>query len=156
MSEKNGPGDLLSEHLGLVEAPVERVRDVVLAVPTGELSGPDAPVVLSSGQTVTVSGGPATFTAHVPGAPMVIDVDRDAGWVQARGEWWWCVRLQVEPHPDGTLVRRSAYNRATGAAARLVPYTVGRGHRRQGREALLRLLDDLSARLGCDTRPLPE
>ncbi|GLY89207.1 hypothetical protein [Actinoallomurus iriomotensis] len=154
MSEKS-PGALLSEHLGLVEAPVDRVRTVVLNVPTGELSGPDVPVVLGSARTVTVSGGPATFTADA-GTPIVIDVDREAGWVQAHGEWWWCVRLQVEPHPDGALVRRSAYNRATGAAGRLVPYTVGRGHRRQGHAALLGLLDDLGSRLGCDTRLLPE
>jgi hypothetical protein len=156
MIEKNS-GNLLSEHLGLAEAPIDRVREAVLDVPTGELSGPDLPLVLCGhpDRAVTVTGGPVTFTARVSGIPLVIEVDRDAGWVEARGEWWWCTRLQTEPHLDGTLLRWSTYNRASGVAGRLVPFTVGRGHRGRGRASLLEVLDDLSRRLGCETRPLP-
>ena len=155
MSEKN-PGGLLSEQLGLASAPVDRVREAVLDVPTGELSGPDLPLVLGghSDRTVTVTGGPVTFAARMSGVPLVVEVDRDAGWVEARGEWWWRTRLQAEPHPDGTLLRWSTYNRASGAAGRLVPFTVGRGHRARSRASLLGMLDALSTRLGCETRPL--
>ncbi|MEV5746488.1 hypothetical protein AB0L00_01605 [Actinoallomurus sp. NPDC052308] len=152
------PGALMSAHEGLVEAPIDQVRGAVLAVPTGRLRGAEAPLVLGSmdDRYVTVSGGPSTFTAAVAGVPLTIEVDRDAGWVQARGQWWWCGRFQVAEHAEGTLVTQQTFNCATGPVARLVPLTVGRGHRANGRGALLRVLEELADRLHCAARPLSD
>jgi hypothetical protein len=152
------PGVLMSAHDGLVGAPIDQVRSVVLAVPTGRLRGAEAPLVIGAqdDQYVTVSGGPSTFSADLSGVPLTIEVDRDAGWVQARGQWWWCGRFQVEKHPEGTLLRQQTFNCATGPVGRLVPLTVGRGHREHGRLGLRRVLDDLADRLHCPTRILSD
>jgi hypothetical protein len=74
----------------------------------------------------------------------------------ARGQWWWCGLFLVEEQASGgAVVRQRTYNCASGASAKLVPLTVGRGHRRDGERALRRLLEDLAERLRCDTRMLP-
>ena len=88
---QRSPGRLLSEHAGIVEAPLDEVRDVLLTVPTGRLRGADIPLVigLQGSQGVIISGGPGTFTAQVAGVTLTVDVDREADWVQARGQWWW-------------------------------------------------------------------
>ena len=112
-------------------APAEQVREVLLTVPTGRLSGPEVPLVIS-GSSATVTGGPDVFTAQVGGVHLTIEVDRTEGWVQARGQWWWCGRFTAASHDEGTLVTYGTYNLATGAVARLVPWTVGRGHRERG------------------------
>ncbi|GII81802.1 hypothetical protein Sru01_67840 [Sphaerisporangium rufum] len=147
----------MSEHVGLVDLPPGQVRDVVLQVGTGTLREEDVPLVVGAvpGRTVMVTGGPARFTARVSGVPLTIEVDRASGWVQARGQWWWCGRLQVEEHPEGALIRRRTYNLATGPIARAVPLTVGRGHRESGREALIGVLDTFERRFGARTRLLP-
>jgi hypothetical protein len=153
------PGPVLSEHVGVVAAPVDRVRSIVLAVDTGELSGSKVPLILGgqAGRRVFVEGGPDVFRASVNGVPLTIQVDHDGGWVQARGQWWWCGRFQVEGDGSGdTLVRQRTFNCASGMGARLVPFTVGRGHRRAGETALRGLLEHLSQRLGCKVWMLPD
>ncbi|NJC74223.1 hypothetical protein HC031_31590 [Planosporangium thailandense] len=153
------PGPVLSEHVGVVAAPVGRVRPVVLAVTTGEFRGADVPLVLGghADRQVLVTGGPDVFSAIVVGIPLTIEVDHDGGWVQARGQWWWCGRFQVEEGTSGdTVVRQRTFNCASGVGAKLVPFTVGRGHRRDGEKALRRLLKDLSERLDCETWMLPD
>lgn len=156
--DRRDPGVVMSEHVGLAEAPIGQVRDVVLAVPTGRLCGEDVPLVIGAhdDQYVTITGGPGTFRADVAGVPLTIEVDRGAGWVQARGQWWWCGRFQVEEHSDGTLIRQRTYNCGTGPAARLVPLTIGRGHRQRGRDALQRVLNALAGHLDCDVRLLSD
>jgi hypothetical protein len=152
------PGPILSEHRGVVTAPVGRVRQLVLAVRAGEFGGADVPLVLGDqgDRRVVVTGGPEVFRASIAGVPLTIEVDNDAGWVQARGEWWWCGRFQVEEDtPGNTVVRQQTFNCAPGPAGRLVPFTVGRGHRQAGEKSLCRLLDELSRRLGCEARLLP-
>lgn len=150
-------GTVLSQHVGLVEAPVHQVRDLVLAVRTGRVRGTDVPLVLGpcSGQDVVITGGPTTFAASVATVPLTIDVDRAAGRIQARGQWWWCGAFQVDPHPDGTLVTQRTYSRASGLAAKLVPFTVGRRHRASGLGGLRYVLDECSSRLGCRARIMP-
>lgn len=150
---------MLSEHRGMVAAPIGRVRDLVLTVPTGEFSGAEVPLVIGDqgDRPVVVTGGPGAFRATVAGVPMTIEVDRDAGWVQARGEWWWCGRFSVAEDGSGhTVVCRQTFNCAAGPVGRLVPFTIGRGHRRAGARALRRLLDDLGRRLDCETWLLPD
>src|SRR4051794_17145672 len=153
------PGPVLSEHVGVVAAPVGQVRPVVLAVRAGEFSGADVPLVLGrqADRRVVVTGGPDVFQASVAGVPLTIEVDHDGGWVQASGQWWYCGRITVEEGASGeTVVRRRTFNRATGLGGKLVPFTVGRGHRRHGELALRDLLDDLSQRLGCKAWMLPD
>jgi hypothetical protein len=150
-------GTVLSQHVGLVEAPLEKVRDLVLTVRTGRLRGPDVPLVLGpcTGKDVVITGGPTTFSASVASVPMTIELDRAAGWVRARGQWWWCGAFQLAAHPDGTLVTQRTYNLATGPAARLVPFTVGRGHRSTGLGGLRHVLDACATRLRTRARVLP-
>ena len=153
------PGPVLSEHVGVVAAPADRVRSIVLAVGTGDLSGSGVPVILGAqgGQRVVVEGGPDVFRADVNGVPLTIQVDRDGGWVQARGQWWWCRRFEIGTDASGdTLVRQRTFNCASGRTAALVPFTVGRGHRRAGEAALRGLLEHLSQRLGCKAWMLPD
>ncbi|MEV6930257.1 hypothetical protein AB0M46_38045 [Dactylosporangium sp. NPDC051485] len=153
------PGPMLSEHRGVVAAPVGRVRQLVLAVSTGEFSGADVPLVLGGqgDRRVVVSGGPEVFRASVTGVSLTIEVDHDAGWIQARGEWWWCGRFHVEADTSGnTVVRQQTFNCASGLSGKLVPFTVGRGHKQAGEQALLRLLDDLSQRLNCKAWMQPD
>ncbi|GAA4605233.1 hypothetical protein BJY16_005306 [Actinoplanes octamycinicus] len=152
------PGPVLSEHRGVVAAPIGRVRELVLAVSAGEFSGAEVPLVLGDqgDRRVTVTGGPQVLRASVASARVTIEVDREAGWVQARGEWWWCGRFQLAEGADGhTVIHQRTFNLATGPAGRLVPFTVGRTHRQSGKQSLRRLLDDLGTRLNCQTRMLP-
>jgi len=152
------PGGLLDEHVGLVHAPLPQVRDVVLAIGPGAFTGAEAPLIVGSadGRRVTVSGGPARFTASIGGAVLAVEVDAAAGWVQARGRWWWCARLQVDPHPAGARLAYRTYNRADGPAARIVPFTVARGHRKHARQAMERILARIGGRLSCPTELLPD
>ncbi|MBO2455696.1 hypothetical protein J4573_52080 [Actinomadura barringtoniae] len=155
MTQRN-PGRLMSEHAGIVEAPLDEVREVLLAVPTGKLHGAEIPLVIGrqDDREVVITGGPATFTAQISGVTLTIDVDREAGWVQARGQWWWCGRFQVEEHPEGALIRQQTFNLATGLTSRLVPFTVGRSHRDNGRSVFTHVLERLTELRGWKTRPL--
>ncbi|WAL65093.1 hypothetical protein ORV05_29920 [Amycolatopsis cynarae] len=147
------PGVLLDEHAGLVHAPFDRVRDAVLTIRTGTLAGTDVPLILSgqAGQTVVITGGPARFTTTVSGAPLTLEVDPAAGWVQAKGQWWWCGRLEVHEDPAGARLVRRTYNLAGGLSGRLVPLTVGRGHDKRAVDGLHANLAVLGERLSCRT-----
>ena len=142
----------LSGHAGIVHCPLDRVRTAVLTVRPGTFSGSELPAILGATEgSVVIDGGPERFTANVRGVSMVIEVDEAAGWVQATGQRWWCRRFEVREDPAGARVEQRTYNLASGIVGRLVPFTVGHGHRRRGRASLQRLLDDLGRRLSCDT-----
>lgn len=147
----------LSEHAGIVRCPLDRVRTAVLTVRAGTFSGSELPAVLGATEgSVVITGGPERFTADVRGTSVVIELDEAAGWVQASGQWWWCGRYEVQPDPAGARVVRRTYNMASGITGRLVPYTVGLGHRRRGRDSLRQVLDELGRRLSCETELLPD
>jgi hypothetical protein len=148
---------LLSEHCGIVEAPYSRVRELLLRVPTGQMPGSAAPLVLAAqpDAVVVIEGGPAVFEAVVSGVPETIDVDQDAGWVQTREPWWRCLRFQARPHPDGTLIVQRTYSHRTGPDADIIMATLARWHATTGRQALTRLLDALAGLLACRTHLLP-
>ncbi|MGW4587945.1 hypothetical protein ACWEKJ_11520 [Amycolatopsis thermoflava] len=114
---------LLDEHQGLVHAPRPRVRDLVLR---------------------TAFSTSAT--------PLRVSRNESEGWIEARGQWWWCGRVEVHEHAAGARVVYRTYNVATGLGARLVPVTVARGHRGAG--PLRALLAELGERLGCRTELL--
>lgn len=148
---------LLSEHHGIVEAPASTVRELLLAVPTGQMPGSQAPLVLglvAPSAPVVVDGGPARYRAEVAGIGQIIEVDRDAGWVQVRGQLWRCVRFHVRPHAEGALVIQCTYSYAAGRDGEFLTTTLGRWHENTGRQALTALLDALAARLDCRVRIL--
>jgi hypothetical protein len=148
--------NLLSEHRGIVEAPFARVRETLLAVPTGRMPGHRAPVVVNAhpDALVVVSGGPVVFQAEVARVPVTIEVDRDAGWVQMRGQWWRCLRFQAQHHPQGALIIQRTYSFRTGRDAQSITSTLARWHAATGRQALARLLDALASQLACTARIL--
>ncbi|GAA5171044.1 MULTISPECIES: hypothetical protein [Amycolatopsis] len=119
---------VLDEHTGLVYAPVAQVR------------------------TTLLDAVEATF-ANAP-VPLRVDVNREQGWVEARGQWWWCGRFEVGEDPVGARVVHRTYNLARGLSGWLAPYTVGRGHRKNGRDALAKALEDVGRRLSCRTELL--
>jgi hypothetical protein len=148
---------LLSQHQGIAEAPASTVRDLLLAVPTGQMPGSRAPLVLglvAPSTPVLVDGGPRAYRAQVAGIEQTIEVDRDAGWVQVRGQLWRCVRFAARHHPQGTLVIQRTYSYAAGRDGEFLTTTLGRWHDNTGRQALTALLDVLAARLGCQVRIL--
>jgi hypothetical protein len=142
---------VLSQHRGVIPLSPAVVSEDLLRISTGTVSGADVPLVLGTapGRSVTITGGPERFSADVDGVPMTIEVDPHEGWVQARGQWWWCGRFQIAEHPVGTLLEQSTINLAAGPAGLLVPMTVGRGHAGRGRRALQDLLAELGRRHGC-------
>ncbi len=146
------PGRLLSEHTGVVCLPLSRAAEIMLTVPLGTVRGDNVPLVIGgeSGGVVTISGGPSTFTT-AGDHQLTIDVDPDAGWIQSRGQWWYCGRLQLAEHPDGTLVTQQTYNCAKGVSGRIVPFTVGRQHRQSGEQVLTRVLRAFAERFGART-----
>ncbi|TVT14454.1 hypothetical protein LWP59_03450 [Amycolatopsis acidiphila] len=119
---------ILHEHAGLVHAPVQQVRDAVLSVQHGPF------------RTTPI--------------PLRVDVDLEQGWIEARGQWWWCGRFEVRDDPAGARIVYRTYNLARGVSGRLVPFTVGRGHRRGGREALRKVLEELGDQFSCETELL--
>jgi hypothetical protein len=119
---------VLDEHAGLVYAPVQQVRDAVLSVQHGPF--------------------------RTAATPLRVDVNLEQGWIEARGQWWWCGRFEVREDPAGARVVHRTYNLARGLSGRLVPFTVGRGHRGRGRDALRKVLDELGTELSCKTELL--
>jgi hypothetical protein len=148
---------LLSEHCGIVEAPSSRVRELLLRVPTGRMLGRAAPLVVAAQENspVVISGGPAVFEATVSGVALTIEVDRDAGWVQTRGQWWRCLHYQLQQHPDGTLVIQRTYSTATGRDGEFIAATFGAWQHSIGARTLTHLLDGLASQLACRARILP-
>lgn len=119
---------VLDEHAGLVYAPVQQVRQAVLS----EQHGP----------------------FHAATIPLRVDVNLEQGWIEARGQWWWCGRFEVREDPVGTRVVHRTYNLARGVSGRLVPFTVARGHRGRGQDALRQVLDERATQLSCRTELL--
>jgi hypothetical protein len=116
---------VLSRHRGVIAlAPPVVLRDL-LDIRTGVLSGADVPLILGGAprRTVDITRGPQAYAARLDDVPMTIETDADQGWVEARGQWWWCSRFQVAPSPAGSVVEQTTFNLASPPASLLVPFT---------------------------------
>jgi hypothetical protein len=143
---------VVSQHQGVIALVPPVVRRDLLDIRTGVLSGADVPLILgrAPGRTVHISGRDQAYAVRLDDVPMTIETNADEGWVEARGQWWWCSRFQVAESSAGSLVTQTTFNVASPPASLLVPFTVARGHSRRGRLALQGLIAELGRRHGCE------
>jgi hypothetical protein len=98
---------------GVIEAPLERVLDLVLRVEPGKPSRDNAFLMstIPGVHGARVSGGPATFDVHYGqhvGGRIEVDRGRRSfafqGGFKFRGEYWF------DPHERGTLLTYKVFN----------------------------------------------
>lgn len=106
---------------GVIEAPLERVVDVLLGVREGRVSERNAPLVLAVAgagpllRRATLSGGPRIFTVHYgPQAGGTVEVDAGAGYFAFQGGYKFRAEYRFAAHPKGTLLTYGAINVAPG------------------------------------------
>jgi hypothetical protein len=102
-------GTLKFELVGVVEAPLDRVAELVLAVrPGSPATGQAGGLETATGGSVT--GGPRHFTVDYGSHVVLIDVDRDRRAITFQGGWWYRGEYQLLPDPAGTRVVHRVYN----------------------------------------------
>jgi hypothetical protein len=103
---------------GVIEAPPERVAEVLLTAKEGPIGANNAPllrVIPAAGQLLAraaLRGGPKEFTVHY-GATQpsgIVTVDRDRGFFSFRGGYKFAAEYHFTPHPNGTLLTYKAFN----------------------------------------------
>jgi hypothetical protein len=99
--------DELLELRGVVGAPPESVAAILLDVRPGGRSP-----LAATGTAEPAEGD--VFTVTKDGSKLTVAVDRDAGSVTMRGEWWYMGVTVVEPHELGSLVTYRIFNVAPG------------------------------------------
>jgi len=106
---------------GVIEAPVERVSDVLLTATEGPIGGGNAPLlwaVPGAGRTLgnaTLRGGPRNFTLHYGQHPAAkVEVDPARGFFRFEGGYKFAAEYRFTPHPKGTLLTYKAINVAPG------------------------------------------
>ncbi|MFI5889444.1 hypothetical protein ACIA5D_04915 [Actinoplanes sp. NPDC051513] len=99
--------ELLALH-ALVEAPPERVAEVLLDVRPGGRSP------LAAGGEVAEAGEGDAFEVVKDGSRMTVTVDRARREVALQGEWWYRGVTSVEPDPRGSRVVHRIFNVAEG------------------------------------------
>lgn len=125
---------------GVVEAPVERVWDQVLATTPG----------LPTAGTRAGARAPYRVATGSAGAGKVIfEIDPQRCSIAAEGEWWYRGVYAVTPHTRGSLVTYSVYNIAPGIGWWAAQFIQGPGHARDMRTQLAQRLDEIGRRLGC-------
>ena len=152
-------GRLLVERRGLIEASRAAVDELLFHIPTGALAARQVPVVLAGhaqgdGQVV-VEGGPTQFAVRTrgPGSPVVITLSvGEQDRVVMQGGWWWRGNYLLADHPEGTVLTYQVHNLGSGIAGQMVPFTVGRRHRRQADQTFTTALHALGERLDRPTR----
>ena len=92
----------LLELAALVEAPPERVAEILLDVRPG-------------GRSPVVTGGEGDeFVLTDRGSRLTVTVDRQARSVSRQGEWWYRGVTSVEPDPRGSRLVHRIFNVAEG------------------------------------------
>ncbi|MQA04748.1 MAG: hypothetical protein GEV07_19185 [Streptosporangiales bacterium] len=100
---------LLHRSTGVVETPVERVRDLVLTVRPGPVSDTNGWLLTDLGETL--SGGPQRFTLTIAGGTQTVELSADTLAIQ--GGWWYRGEWTVAVTGDGTQVTYRVYNVAS-------------------------------------------
>ena len=102
---------------GVIEAPVERVSAVLLAVAEGPVSRGNAPLLRTFPgvglflSNATLRGGPAKFTLHYGREPGgTVEVDAEGGWFAFQGGFKFRAEYTFVSHPKGTLLTYRAIN----------------------------------------------
>lgn len=125
---------------GVVEAPVARVWDQVLATTPG----------LPTANQHTGARAPERVVVGSPGAGKItFSIDHQHHSIAAEGEWWYRGVYAVTPHARGSLVTYSVYNIAPGLGWWAAQVVQGPGHAREMRRQLSQRLDEIGHQLGC-------
>ncbi|MEU4237800.1 hypothetical protein [Actinoplanes sp. NPDC026619] len=130
----------LLELTALVEAPPERVAEILLDVRPG-------------GRSPVVTGGEGDeFVLIDRGSHLTVTVDRQARSVSRQGEWWYRGVTSVEPDPRGSRVVHRVFNVAekNGWAVRWV----ARGPLSAAPASFAETVRSLGEQLGVATRML--
>jgi hypothetical protein len=102
---------------GVIEAPLERVSDVLLTATEGPIGTGNAPLlraVPGAGRLLgnaTLRGGPRSFTLHYglhPGGK--VEVDPAHGYFRFEGGYKFSAEYRFTPHPKGTFLTYRAIN----------------------------------------------
>ena len=126
---------------GVVEAPVERVWDQVLATMPG-LPG----AVTRAG----ARGLERVATGSAGAGKISFEIDHQRHSIAAEGEWWYRGVYAVTPHARGSLVTYSVSNIAPGIGWWAAQLVQGPGHARDMRTQLAQRLDEIGRRLECN------
>jgi hypothetical protein len=107
---------------GVIEAPPERVAEVLLTAREGPISPTNAPLlgmVPGAGRLLgraTLHGGPRQFALHYgPHPGGTVEVDPVAGHFIFQGGYKFRAEYHFTPHPKGTLLTYRAVNVAPAA-----------------------------------------
>jgi hypothetical protein len=130
----------LLELRAVVEAPPERVADLLLDVRPGGRS----PIAVH-GEPDSLDGD--EFTVMQDGSKITVSVDRAARSVAEQGEWWYRGVTTVEPDPRGSQVVHQIFNIAPGH--RWAVRFVSRGPLIAAPAEFAKHIADLSRQLGC-------
>src|SRR4051812_36573622 len=99
--------ELLELH-GVIEAPPERVAEVLLDVRPGGRSP-----IATRGEVAETDPGDDFVVVH-DGSRLAVSVDRARRSVALQGEWWYRGVTSVEPDPRGSRVVHRIFNVAPG------------------------------------------
>ena len=135
---------------GIVEAPVEKVWEVLLDA--NPLSSTDKSNIARAD-----GSQPYTTSTGNPGeGKITIEVDKKQHSVAVQGEWWYRGVHTVEAHERGSLLVYRIYNVAPGITWWLAQLVQGPEAARDMKKTLQDLLNTMSARLACKTMLLPD
>lgn len=95
---------LLCEFTAVIDAPADRVADLVCA--------PGSMLLCDSGYVLSPVG-PGKYAARAPGHTMTVESDVRQGFFAVQGGWWYRAEYQVAAVPGGARLTQRVYNAAT-------------------------------------------
>ncbi len=102
---------------GVIEAPLEKVVDVLLPVKEGPINKQNAPLLLGvagAGRMLsraTLHGGPNSYSVHYgPHPGGTVEVDATSGYFAFQGGYKFRAEYRFTAHPKGTLLTYEAIN----------------------------------------------